>query len=71
MTGPVPITPRVRLREAASMLGVSVWSLRRWAKRGMVTYYIVGQGNYMEFDPRDIAAFDLSFRRPRHEPPLE
>jgi excisionase family DNA binding protein len=61
---------RIRLSEAAQRLGVSVWTLRRWAYRGVVTFYLVGPGNYMEFDPKDIEALGESFRRDRHTPPV-
>lgn len=61
---------RIRLSEAARRLGVHPETLRRWAHEGMVTFYVVGRQHRMEFDPRDITALDLSFRRDRHQPPV-
>ena len=61
---------RVRLKEAAAQLGVHAETLRRWAHEGMVTYWAVGRGRYMEFDPKDIEALNVSFRRDRAEPPV-
>ena len=61
---------RIRLKEAAARLGVHAETLRRWAHEGMVTYWAVGRGGYMEFDPKDIDALDTSFRRDRKEPPV-
>jgi excisionase family DNA binding protein len=58
---------RVALKDAAVRLGVHRETLRRWAKDGMVTYWSVGRGRHMEFDPKDIEALDNSFRRdPAH-----
>ena len=73
MTQPAaPTAPgRIRLKEAAERLGVHVSTLRRWAHEGMVTYWAVGRGHYMEFDPHDIDALDTSFRRDRQGPPVE
>jgi excisionase family DNA binding protein len=62
---------RIRLKEAAQRLGVHGQTLRRWAREGMVTYWAVGRGRYMEFDPKDIEALDTSFRRDRHSPPVD
>jgi DNA-binding transcriptional MerR regulator len=62
---------RISLREAAALLDTSVWSLRRWAKAGVITHYLVGAGNYMEFDPRDIEALRESWRRPARLPVTE
>ena len=45
-------------------------TLRRWAHEGMVTYWAIGRGRYMEFDPKDIEALDVSWRRDRKEPPV-
>lgn len=70
MSGVVNSRGRIRLKEAARRLGVSHWTLRTWAKEGMVTHYLVGKGQYMEFDPKDIEALDVSFRRERHVPPV-
>jgi excisionase family DNA binding protein len=64
-------TGRIRLKEAAHRLGVHAETLRRWASEGMVTYWAVGRGRYMEFDPKDIEALDTSFRRDRATPPVE
>ena len=61
---------RVRLKQAAQMLGVHPETLRRWAHEGMITYWAIGRGKYMEFDPRDIAAMDTSFKRDRQAPPV-
>ena len=60
---------RIRLKDAADRLGVHYITLRRWAREGMVTYWLDGKGRYMEFDPKDIEALDTSFRRDRAEPP--
>jgi excisionase family DNA binding protein len=70
---PAPLTKRGRLTltAAAERLGVDRTTLRRWAHDGMVTHYLVGKGQYMEFDPKDIEALDMSFRRERHHPPVE
>jgi len=65
------VTGRIRLKDAAAMLGVHAETLRRWAHEGMVTYWAVGKGNYMEFDPKDIQALDTSFRRDRQGPPVD
>jgi excisionase family DNA binding protein len=62
---------RIRLKEAALRLGVHAETLRRWAKEGMVTYWSVGPGRQMEFDPKDIEALDTSFKRDRHSPPVD
>ena len=62
---------RIRLKAAAESLGVARYTLNRWARAGLITYYLVGQGNYMEFDPRDIEAFALSWKRERKHPPVE
>jgi excisionase family DNA binding protein len=64
-------TGRIRLKEAAAKLGVHPETLRRWAQEGMVTYWAVGRGRYMEFEPRDIEALDTSFRRDRAAPPVQ
>jgi excisionase family DNA binding protein len=61
---------RIRLKVAAAMLGVHAETLRRWAHDGMVTFWAVGRGRYLEFDPKDIEALDRSFRREHHEPPV-
>lgn len=61
---------RIRLKPAAAMLGVHPETLRRWAHEGMVTYWAVGRGHYMEFDPQDVEAMDTSFKRDRKEPPV-
>jgi excisionase family DNA binding protein len=58
-----PPAERIRLKPAAELLGVHAETLRRWARDGMVRYWEVGKGRYMEFDPRDIAALDQSFVR--------
>ena len=58
---------RVKLKDAAERLGVHRETLRRWAKEGMVTYWAVGQGRYIEFDPADIEALSQSFRRERQK----
>jgi excisionase family DNA binding protein len=63
-------TGRIRLKPAAARLGVHAETLRRWAHEGMVTYWAVGRGRYMEFDPKDIEALDTSFRRDRQAPPV-
>ena len=65
------VATRVRLKEAARMLGVHPETLRRWAHEGMVTYWAVGRGRYMEFDPADISAMDTSFKRDRQAPPVQ
>lgn len=62
---------RIRLKQAAERLGVHAETLRRWARDGMVTYWAVGRGRYMEFDPKDIDALDTSFKRDRAAPPVE
>jgi excisionase family DNA binding protein len=61
---------RIRLREAATRVGVHPETLRRWAHEGMVPYWAVGRGRYMEFDPKDIEAMNNSFRRERPAPPV-
>ena len=61
---------RIRLKAAAARLGVHPETLRRWAHEGMITYWAVGRGRYMEFDPREVEALDMSFRRDRKEPPV-
>jgi excisionase family DNA binding protein len=61
---------RIRLKEAAERLGVHAETLRRWAHEGMVSYWAVGRGRYMEFDPKDIDALDHSFKRDRQGPPV-
>ena len=61
---------RIRLKQAAAMLGVHPETLRRWAHEGMITYWAVGRGRFMEFDPADVEAFDNSFKRDRKEPPV-
>ena len=61
---------RIRLKAAAAILGVHPETLREWAHDGMVTYWAVGKGRYMEFDRRDIEALDMSFRRDRKEAPV-
>jgi excisionase family DNA binding protein len=63
-------TGRIRLKTAAAMLGVHGSTLRRWAHEGMVTYWAVGRGRYMEFDPKDIEALNSSFKRERQAPPV-
>ena len=63
-------TGRIRLKEAAARLGVHAETLRRWAHDGMLTYWAVGRGRYMEFDPQDVEALDYSFKRDRKEPPV-
>jgi excisionase family DNA binding protein len=60
---------RIRLKQAAEMLGVHPETLRRWAQEGMVSYWAIGRGRYIEFDPKDIEALDTSFRRERSAPP--
>lgn len=74
MTSPIPASPhagRVTLQEAADRLGVHRETLRRWAHRGLITYWAVGPGNYMTFDPRDVEAFEAAGRHERHAPPVE
>jgi hypothetical protein len=67
-----PLAPeRISLREAAVRLDTSVWSLRRWAKAGIITHYLVGAGGYMEFDPTDVEALRESWRRPQRRPVTE
>lgn len=61
---------RIRLKPAAARLGIHAETLRRWAHEGMVTYWAVGKGRYMEFDPKDIEALDTSFKRERPGPPV-
>lgn len=61
---------RIRLKAAAAILGIHPETLREWAHDGMVAYWAVGKGRYMEFDKRDIEALDMSFRRDRPEPPV-
>ena len=61
---------RIRLKQAAALLGVHAETLRRWAKDGMVPYWAVGRGRYLEFDPKDVEALDHSFKRERPEPPV-
>jgi excisionase family DNA binding protein len=61
---------RVRLKTAAAMLGVHPETLRRWAHEGLVTYWAIGRGRYMEFDPKDVEAFEASWKRDRVEPPV-
>lgn len=63
-------TRRIRLKVAAKMIGVHPETLRRWAHAGMLTYWSVGRGGYVEFDPRDIEALITSFRRDRPGPPV-
>ena len=70
MTQPPVPQPRIPLREAAERLGVSRQSLRRWAHAGKITYFLVGEGHYMEFDPRDVDAYERSWRREREAPPV-
>jgi excisionase family DNA binding protein len=62
---------RIRLKEAAARLGVGTWTLRRWAKAGAVTYYLVGNGQYMEFEARDILALHLRMRHEGKTPAVE
>jgi excisionase family DNA binding protein len=64
-------TGRIRLKEAAARLGVHSETLRRWARDGMITYWAIGRGRYIEFDPKDIEALDMSFKRDRHSPPVD
>jgi predicted site-specific integrase-resolvase len=61
---------RLSLRVAASQVGVSPLTLRRWAYEGLVTYYLVGPGRYMQFEQADIDALLASMRRERHTPPI-
>lgn len=62
---------RIKLKEAARMLGVHPETLRGWARdEGLIPYWAVGKGRYMEFDPREIEAFDRSARRERVAPPV-
>lgn len=61
---------RIRLREAAQMMGLSRQTLRRMAREGAITYWEVGRGRYMEFDPADVGALFLSFKRDRRGPPV-
>lgn len=68
MNGATP--GRVRLKTAAAMLGVHPETLREWAKEGLITYWSVGRGRVMEFDPKDVEALDSSFKRDRREPPV-
>ena len=67
MTAPT----RVRLKDAAQILGIHPETLREWAHEGMVTYWAVGKGRYMEFERSDIEALDASFRREKPSPPVE
>ena len=62
---------RIRLSEAARRLGMTIYTLRRWARRGVVPYFLVGPGQYMEFDPKDIEALAYSMRHERRTPPVE
>ena len=61
---------RIRLKDAAERLGVHRETLRRWAKEGLVTYWAVGMGRYMEFDPKDIEALNNSWRKTPPAPPV-
>lgn len=63
-------TGRIRLRAAAEVLGVHPETLRRWAYEGIITHWLVGRGRYMEFDPDDIKALNISFRHDRLAPPV-
>jgi len=63
--------PRITLREAAGRLGVSIWTLRRWAHGGLINHYLIGSGHYMWFDPRDVEALALSWERRQRTPPVE
>ena len=62
---------RIRLKEAARRIGVNHFTLRRWAKRGLISHYLVGPGKYMEFDQRDVDALVVGMRRERNHPPVE
>jgi excisionase family DNA binding protein len=65
------IERRIRLKEAAARVGVTHHTLRRWAKRGLISHYLIGPGQYMEFDQREVEAFIVSMRRERATPPVE
>jgi len=67
----VTLPGRVRLKEAAALVGVHPETLRKWAHEGMVPFWAVGRGRYMEFDPREIEALNKTFRRDPPEPPVE
>jgi hypothetical protein len=41
-------------------------TLARWARAGEVTFYVVGKGHYMEFDPDDIRSMGERMRVPKH-----
>lgn len=73
MTAPVPDhrPSRITLADGAKRLGVHRETLRRWARRGLITYWTVGAGQYMTFDPKDIEAFEQAGRHERHAPPVE
>jgi excisionase family DNA binding protein len=62
---------RIKTKEAALRLGVHPDTLRRWAHEGIISYWAVGKGRYMEFDPRDIEALEASWRRDRNSPPVQ
>jgi excisionase family DNA binding protein len=61
---------RIRLAKAAELVGVHRTTLRRWCHEGIVSYYVVGRGNYIEFEQRDIDALIASMRRERAVPPV-
>lgn len=63
---------RIRTKEAAARLGVHPETLRRWAHEGLITYWAVGaRKRVFEFDPRDVEALDMSFKRERQSPPVQ
>jgi excisionase family DNA binding protein len=59
---------RISLKEAAAIIGVHPETLRRWAHEGLITYWAIGRGRYMTFDPADVNAFIMAGRRMRTEP---
>jgi excisionase family DNA binding protein len=73
MTSPASVGAHVRgritLAEAAERLGVHRETLRRWAKTRLITFYAYPPGHYMEFDVRDIEAFEEASRHARSESP--
>jgi len=62
---------RIRLKEAAAQIGVHPETLRKWAHQGMVPFWEVGRGRYMEFDPHEVEALDKTFRRDLPMPPTQ